>query len=120
MIDYADYGAKLAKPVEIAAAEKIPLHRVMDDLRTEPGRDYYAAFANTIIYLKSILVIQIQKDPDSIKLLKNLEEIEKAATILESGHSQDVNGDVLAIIFERLGTSTLDETLFTIDMLMQK
>ena len=70
--------------------------------------------------MKAQLILKIQSDPESIKLLKNLEEIQKAARILDRDSSQEAVDDVLAVIIDKLNVSTLDEALFAIDMLLQK
>ena len=61
-IDYSDYGTKLTKPQEIADVERVPLSRVISDLTSESGKDYYQAFANTIIFLRATLIAKIQVD----------------------------------------------------------
>ena len=113
-IDYADYGTKLATPNEIAAIEKMPVRDVLTELATEQGKDYYSAIANTVVYLKSALLVKIHGDPEAIKLLKSLEEINKASRVLESKESSQ---DRLPAICDKLGVETLDEALAAIDSL---
>jgi len=120
MIDYTDYGTKLTKPQEIADVERVPLSKVVSDLAAESGKDYYQAFANTIIFLRTTLLTKINSDPEDIKLLKNLDEIEKAARIPNRGKSQEANEDALSLLFHKLGTSNVEESLFAIDLLLQK